>query len=168
MANNQQKKSTTPVWRQYQPILWFGLISLLLNLQFLFSIRVEEPYPCIKLPGFGSIPEIESEVEIVNYSMQIYRTDKPVVELPCRTNLPTLPHWFVPYISDLIISKDLNEVDQKTLTAFKSWLKSQLAVSLSVEAIDSVTFTRNQNIYSLDKLIIINQNVLAERTYKFE
>ncbi|PKV62623.1 hypothetical protein BD749_3504 [Pontibacter ramchanderi] len=52
--------------------LLFIILTCFLIIQFLFILKVSEPYPAIKFPGFGSIPQTEGQIQAINYELFTY------------------------------------------------------------------------------------------------
>ncbi len=153
---------------RYKPLIWFVIIGLFLCGQFIFSIKVEEPYPCIRFPGFGPVPQTDSIVEIVNYGMLVHLSNGQKIALKDRQHFPTIPDWFVPFMSKNLILKEEAESDLESLDSFKEWLQVQLSSIFQAHTINAIEFEQYRHTFKTKNRSIIKKEITARRMYKFE
>lgn len=162
MPHSNQSKILT----YYQPLIWFCLIGFILCAQFVFSIKVEEPYPCVRLPGFGSIPEEKDSIVITNFSIAIEFEDGTTVEYPCRKNFPTIPQWFVPYFSNNLLQRQLSNFKKQDQVLFKEWLRHQVSQKIKRDDFQSIEVRENKQVFNKSSHHI-QKEVIDSKTYTF-
>jgi hypothetical protein len=116
-------------------IMFVALVCFLF-LQFLYALKFSEPYPAIKLPGFGKIPQLSGQIDYTKYELLLYPAEGDSMVVNAEDLLENYPKTYIPGILTTIISKhNPTKADKQTnlsnsllqdYTQFKVWLNDRL------------------------------------------
>lgn len=116
--------------------IMFAAITALLFIQFSYTIKYSEPYPAVRFPGFGKVPQVTGEINYASYDLLLYATERDSMVISVENLLETYPSSYFHGILNTIVSKLNPETqtptiisqteDQETYLLFKQWLSSRL------------------------------------------
>lgn len=151
----------------FKPLISFLLFGLFLGIQFLFSIKYEEPYPCIRLPGFGSIPDVDSKVEIEDFDLHVYYSDGQVEQVEHQEAFRNIPWWFIPGTMNHLLKKEISSKELQQVEDFGAWLESQLSAEPDFNTIKKLEIRSYKSVFDMNAGTLSDKTVLSEKVFKF-
>lgn len=109
--------------------LLFVLLVGFLFFQFLFSMKFSEPYPAIKFPGFGKVPQSSGKVKYTKYEVLAFSSEQNYDSVNTDVLFNNVPQIYVPGLLNNIIrkhNKKSSNSDQQDYNEFKAWISSRL------------------------------------------
>lgn len=118
--------------------LFFICVAGFILIQFLFILKVSEPYPAIKFPGFGSIPQTNGQIEVVNYELFIYSHPTDSTIISAYDLFVGYPKTYIPgMLSNVFEAQQKRVLEESHLgnsrveaeyREFQQWVNGRLAV----------------------------------------
>lgn len=98
----------------------FILVAGFLILQFLFILKVSEPYPSIKFPGFGKIPQTSGQIQVINHEIIAYSDTNDSTIVDAYLLLEDYPKTYIPSILSSIFTAQKEKSARNTALGFNN------------------------------------------------
>ncbi|RDC66025.1 hypothetical protein [Adhaeribacter pallidiroseus] len=82
----------------------FVVVSVFLVIQLMYIWKFSEPYPAIRFPGFGKIPQVGGEVSFTKYEVVAYASQDSVTVKP-EELFDNIPKHYLPNLLNNLIKK---------------------------------------------------------------
>lgn len=170
----------------------FAILIPFLFLQFVFVLKVKEPYPSIRLPAFGTVPEnseVLNDIKDIDVIAHFQNGDSLVLEKKDFFN--TMQEWHISKIVTSINSKKVagkkrekeREINlgkyivsvswrrssyDDQLPAFKNWLKNRAIVVTGRPDIASLSIIQYRKDFMVSTRTFSNKSLDKSVTYLFD
>ncbi len=115
--------------------LLFFAIVVFLFLQFLYAMKFSEPYPAIKLPGFGNINKVTGIVDYSKFEIIGYTSNNDSIIVEADNLFDKYPKSYILALLTTITNKhniitgnssNLSKEELANYKDFKVWLRKRL------------------------------------------
>ena len=171
----------------------FALFIPFLFLQFIFVLKVKEPYPSVRLPGFGNVPD-DPEVlnDIKDIDVVAYFQDGDSLVLEEKVFFNTMQEWHISKIMNSLGNKRGNNDKKKgkeqeinlgnytvsvslrrynyedKLPAFKTWLKKRTHAVTGRTDVASLRLTQYDQEFIISTRTFGDKSIDKSITYLFD